>query len=422
MIKFVDRISETSSNPGTGDISLSGPVSGFQAFSVIGNNNTCYYNVTDGTAWEVGIGTYVSSGNKLQRTRVFASSNSNALVNFTGAITINSDIAAYQFQNDFGDGSDGAVTIAADTNWENNTVADDTGYVLKQFTSLTINSGKVVTANHRSQIMVIKVTGNCTIAGTLKMDAKGAAATPSVDFTLSRWLLNIIGDRVIAKFAIPILGGAGGAGSSVHGGVGANGSNGLSYQTGGGGGGGGGVGGGSDVGLGGNGAAGSAYCGGSGGGGGGYNGSTGVNGGNGAINGGAGGDGATVVGVNRATGAGSGNPVGTGQTVGNGAVVAPTGGGGGTLILIIGGNLTISGTVSSNGSAGGNASATGTSSACGGGGSGGGSILLLYAGTLTISGTTQANGGAAGTASAGTYASAGGAGGNGTISSLQIEA
>jgi len=77
-----DRVQETSTTTGTGTFTLSGAVSGFQSFSAIGNGNTTYYTITDGTNWEVGIGTYTSSGTTLSRDTVLKSSNSNNLVNF----------------------------------------------------------------------------------------------------------------------------------------------------------------------------------------------------------------------------------------------------------------------------------------------------------------------------------------------------
>ena len=72
-----DRISETTTTTGTGTITLAGATSGFQAFSVIGDGNTTYYCITDGVAWEVGLGTYASSGNTLARTTVYSNSNGN---------------------------------------------------------------------------------------------------------------------------------------------------------------------------------------------------------------------------------------------------------------------------------------------------------------------------------------------------------
>ena len=79
-----DRVKETTTTTGTGTITLAGAVAGFQAFSVIGNGNTTYYTIQDPTAgdWEVGIGTYTSSGTTLSRDVILESSNSGSAVNF----------------------------------------------------------------------------------------------------------------------------------------------------------------------------------------------------------------------------------------------------------------------------------------------------------------------------------------------------
>lgn len=82
---LADRVRETTTTTGTGTVTLAGAVLGFQSFSAIGNGNTTYYTIAGiGTSeWEVGIGTYTSSGTTLSRTTVLASSNSGALVNFS---------------------------------------------------------------------------------------------------------------------------------------------------------------------------------------------------------------------------------------------------------------------------------------------------------------------------------------------------
>ena len=77
-----DRIKETTSTTGTGTYTLAGASSGFEAFSVIGNSNTTYYCCTDGTDFEVGIGTYTASGTTLARTTILQSSNSDSAVNW----------------------------------------------------------------------------------------------------------------------------------------------------------------------------------------------------------------------------------------------------------------------------------------------------------------------------------------------------
>jgi hypothetical protein len=82
---LADRVKETASAPGTGTVTLLGAVTGYQSFAVVGNSNTTYYTIADqsGTNWEVGVGTYTSSGTTLARTTVLSSSNSGSLVNFS---------------------------------------------------------------------------------------------------------------------------------------------------------------------------------------------------------------------------------------------------------------------------------------------------------------------------------------------------
>lgn len=79
-----DRVQVTTSTTGTGTLTLGSAVTGFQDFSVIGNGNTTYYAITSNGAWEVGIGTYNSSGTTLSRDTVLASSNSGSKITLTG--------------------------------------------------------------------------------------------------------------------------------------------------------------------------------------------------------------------------------------------------------------------------------------------------------------------------------------------------
>ena len=78
-----DRVKETTTTTGTGTYTLAGAETGFESFSAIGNGNTTYYCCTDGTDFEVGIGTYTASGTTLARTTILQSSNSDAAVNWT---------------------------------------------------------------------------------------------------------------------------------------------------------------------------------------------------------------------------------------------------------------------------------------------------------------------------------------------------
>lgn len=72
-----DRVLETATSPGTGAVSLLGAVSGYVSFLTgVGNGNTTYYTIADqsGANWEVGLGTYNSTGSVLTRTTPIAGS------------------------------------------------------------------------------------------------------------------------------------------------------------------------------------------------------------------------------------------------------------------------------------------------------------------------------------------------------------
>ena len=71
-----DRVQQTSTTTGTSDFLLTGSVVGFQSFAAIGNTNVTYYTAVDPTTgdWEVGIGTYSTTGPTLARTAVLSNS------------------------------------------------------------------------------------------------------------------------------------------------------------------------------------------------------------------------------------------------------------------------------------------------------------------------------------------------------------
>lgn len=83
-----DRVKETTAVTGTGTATLLGAANGFQSFAAIGNGNITYYaivNSEDGT-WEVGKGTYSTTGPTLTRDTIYESSNAGSAVNFAAGI------------------------------------------------------------------------------------------------------------------------------------------------------------------------------------------------------------------------------------------------------------------------------------------------------------------------------------------------
>jgi hypothetical protein len=169
-----DRVQETTTTSGTGSVTLLGAVSGFQSFAVVGNTNTTYYTITDGAQWEVGIGTYSTSGPTLARTTVLSNSNGN-----TTPITLSGGLSqvfvTYTAEKSVNlDASDNVTplgTIASGT-WQGTTVGVSYGG-----TGVTASSGanSVVLrdANENTSLNNIfrNITSTVSAAGTTVLTA-----------------------------------------------------------------------------------------------------------------------------------------------------------------------------------------------------------------------------------------------------------
>ena len=85
-----DRVKVTSSTTGTGTLTLGSALTGFETFESVGDGNTTYYVIqhTKEDEWEVGLGTYTSSGTTLSRDTIFQSSNSDSAVDFSSGSKI----------------------------------------------------------------------------------------------------------------------------------------------------------------------------------------------------------------------------------------------------------------------------------------------------------------------------------------------
>jgi hypothetical protein len=105
MTKLVNRAKMTTATTGTGTITLGSAVDGYQTFAAAGvaNADVVRYVIEDGDAWEIGLGTYTTSGTTLTRGSI--ESSTGTALNLTGDAVVFVTAAAADLQElvDFAD-------------------------------------------------------------------------------------------------------------------------------------------------------------------------------------------------------------------------------------------------------------------------------------------------------------------------------
>jgi len=153
---LANRVQEQATANTTVSFTLTGAASGFQTFAVVGNGNTTYYSATDASGnWEVGLGTYSTTGPTLTRTTVYASSNSGSAVTFSGTVTVFVTYPSGQAVNLDASGNVSALGTVSSGTWQGSTVG-----VAYGGTGVTSSSGanSVVLRDANQNISVNSIT------------------------------------------------------------------------------------------------------------------------------------------------------------------------------------------------------------------------------------------------------------------------
>jgi len=140
-LALYDRVQETTTTSGTGSVTLSGAVAGYQSFAVVGNNNTCYYTIVDGSAWEVGLGTYSTTGPTLARTTVYSNSNgTTSPITLSSSANTKSVFLTYPAEKSINYDANGVATIGSVLGYS------DTG-IIGSFASTVAGYNQVILQN-----------------------------------------------------------------------------------------------------------------------------------------------------------------------------------------------------------------------------------------------------------------------------------
>jgi hypothetical protein len=125
---LLDRVQETGTANTTVSFTLAGAVTGFQDFSAIGNGNTTFYAATDTTGnFEVGVGTYSTSGPTLTRTTILSSSNAGSAETFSGTVSVFVTYPSEKSVNLDASGNVSALGNVTSGTWQGTTIAVASG-------------------------------------------------------------------------------------------------------------------------------------------------------------------------------------------------------------------------------------------------------------------------------------------------------
>ena len=165
---LANRVQESATANTTVSFTLTGAVAGFQTFAVIGDTNTTYYSATYTSGnWEVGLGTYSTSGPTLTRTTIYASSNAGSAETFVDPVSVFVTYPSGRSVNLDSSGNVSALGTVASGTWQGSTIA-----VAYGGTGVTTSSGanSVVLRDSDQNITVNRVnqanTNTTAAAGT----------------------------------------------------------------------------------------------------------------------------------------------------------------------------------------------------------------------------------------------------------------
>lgn len=191
---LADRVQEITTTSGTGTITLNGAVPGFQDFATgVGSGNETYYTIYDPTtyAWEVGIGTFTSSGtDTLSRDTVLSNSlGTTAKINLAGNQT--NVFVTYPSEKSVNLNTDGVMEVGEPISYA------DTG-IISTFASTVAGYNQVVVQNKST---ATNASANLNVSNDASTSSNGFAelGINSSTFSNGPGCFNIPGAAYVAS-------------------------------------------------------------------------------------------------------------------------------------------------------------------------------------------------------------------------------
>lgn len=168
---LADRVKDTTTTTGAGAVTLSGTApTGYQSFAIVGNGNTCFYCISSSSSveWEVGIGTYSSTGPTLTRTTVLSN-----YLGTTAAISLSAGtkdvFLTYPAEKSVNQDASGNVNIPAQLNLVNT--------ALTSSNTSNLNLGGPLSFSDTGVIADLVATTNGYLQAVVQNKSNGTAAS-----------------------------------------------------------------------------------------------------------------------------------------------------------------------------------------------------------------------------------------------------